>query len=139
MRKKCNNDDCQYMEVYGENPKIDVSKDLQERFVKEAQTMRYVEIEPILVILDDCLGSDQMRAGSCGKLALFSTFSRHANIICIWVAQSFGRMPKVVREMCDMAVYFYMPVISDILLAEWFNKEDRDKYRDFLKHNFGRG
>lgn len=127
------------MDIYGDNPYEEEKNPNINKFIKEAETMKYVEIEPVLVILDDCLGSDQMRAGSCGKLALFSTFSRHANIVCIWVSQSFGRMPKVVREMCDMSVYFYMPVISDILLAEWFNKEDRDKYRDFLKYNFGKG
>ncbi len=136
FKKKLHNDDCQFIENYGEEKK---PEEITEFFNKVKDTKHYTSVDKILVLLDDCLSSNEMRAGASGKLALFSTFSRHANIVCIWVSQCYARMPKTVREMCDLTFYFYNPIIHDLLLSEWFNKEDRENYKHFLKTNFGKG
>lgn len=92
----------------------------------------------ILILIDDCLASDEIRAGYAGKLALWSTFSRHSNICCIWTSQIYTRLPNTVRQMTDLIIYLYCNPVPERMIQELFNKSERDYFTQFLKNNFGK-
>ncbi len=80
-----------------------------------------------------------MWSGHVGWLALFSTYSRHSNIIMFWVSQTYSKIPKPVWEMCDLSFIFYMSPTSEIMFKEKFDKEDIKQYKKFYKTNIING
>lgn len=129
-----NNDDINFEKVYGVQKK-ELFTDNKETY----EPKKNIPIRKHLIILDDCLCSEEVWAGYAGKLALLSTFSRHAEIIIIWVSQVWNRLPTTVRQMLDCIVYFYMNPIPESFIKEIFNKEEQEFFYHFIKHNFGWG
>lgn len=84
--RQINNDDILFQEVYGDFKDTKIYHHTPEKKEEGILKKYKVPIRKHLVILDDCLSSDEVRAGYAGKLALLSTFSRHAEIIIIWVS-----------------------------------------------------
>ena len=106
--------------------------DAQAAHQREMKEDRRIKANPILLILDDCLGSTSFQQQLFTKLA---TTGRHYDLT-VWASfQQYTKCPPVIRSNCDY-LYFLNASNSKTmrLVHEEHSPKDYDGYEGFQKY-----
>jgi len=88
-------------------------------------------VSPVLVILDDCVGSDAMKDRNIITKTIIRL--RHYNVSLICTSQKYSGVPRQVRLNCDfMCIFRVLSGEIDAILAEMSDRKSRNGLRQIL-------
>jgi len=94
--------------------------------------------ETYLVLIDDCLGDSKI-TGFHSELSNFCTRSRHSNMIMIWTAQAYSKLPSVIRSQSDLSIFLFMSPINDLIYKELSDASNRANLMKLFDHLIKKG